>query len=291
MKRFDEIVRPENEKIERPVFQPDPIDKYIPSARELKLQLDNWLSKQCSEISERETSGSPEITMKPVKLKDGTLVEFPAKNPAKDMEAHGNPDEYIQYAGKLDDEKNRRTENKAEEDMDAPHIKGAHEEVVDGVKHYYDDNGNEYRVGENLKPNCIYEINGYTYKTDGQGRIISASGKLHMKEHEGRLPIRDSIEDIGKGDQQDGDDRGHLIGDQFDGANGLENMIPQDADINRNDFRKLENELAKEVRAGKDVFVEVTPIYEGDSRRPSGVMVTYTIDGKTSTVFFPNGRE
>lgn len=166
-----------------------------------------------------------------------------------------------------------------------------HQEVIDGETYYYDDNGNLYRIGNELLPNSQYELNGYTYKTDEYGRIISAEGTLHMKDRDGRLTIRDSLEDIGKGDQKEGDDRGHLIGDQFDGSNGLENMVPQDANINRNDFRNFENELAKEVKDGKEVKVKVEPIYEGDSRRPMAIVVTYSIDGEESVRVFPNSQE
>lgn len=155
-------------------------------------------------------------------------------------------------------------------------------------KCYNDDNGRLYRVGNELEPECEYEIHGYNYKTDDLGRIVSAEGKLHIKDRENRLPIRDTIENIGKGDQRESDDRGHLIGDQFDGGNGLENMVPQDANINRNDFRNFENELAKEVKAGNDVRNKVEPIYEGDSRRPIALVVTYSIDGEESVRIFPN---
>lgn len=155
--------------------------------------------------------------------------------------------------------------------------------------HYYDDNGELYRIGNELMPNSEYEIHGYKYKTDELGRIILVKGLLHLKYHEGRKYIRDSIEDIGKGDQREGDDRGHLIGDQFDGSNGLENMIPQDADVNRNDFKNFENELASSVKEGKRVDVKIEPQYEGDSRRPTAIIVTYSIDGKEGVRFFPNG--
>ena len=53
------------------------------------------------------------------------------------------------------------------------------------------------------------------------------------------MPIKDSIESIGKGYEKVGDDRGHLIGDQFGGANSLENMIPQKAEINQTIYEKL----------------------------------------------------
>lgn len=174
---------------------------------------------------------------------------------------------------------------------DSTEKRSSHEEVIDGVTYYYDDNGILYRVGNELTPGCTYELNGYRYQTDDMGRIRSAEGTLHQKEHEGRLTIKDSIEDIGKGDQREGDDRGHLIGDQFDGSNGLENMIPQDAEINRTDFRNFENELAKAVKDGRTVDYEVEPVYDGESRRPSAIVVTYHIDGETSVRVFPNGKE
>jgi len=158
-------------------------------------------------------------------------------------------------------------------------------------KPYLDDNGKLYRIGNELAPNSAYEINGYKYSTDDQGRIMSAEGTLHMKNHDGRLTIKDSIENIGKGDQKEGDHRGHLIGDQFDGSNGLENMIPQDANINRNDFRNFENELAKEVKDGKKVNAKVEPIYDADSRRPDAIVVTYSVNGDESIRVFPNGKE
>ncbi len=166
-----------------------------------------------------------------------------------------------------------------------------HQETIDGKTYYYDDNGKLYRVENDLALNTEYEINGYKYKTDEQGRIISVEGKLHMKERDGRLSIKDSMEDIGKGDQKESDDRGHLIGDQFDGSNGMENMIPQDADINRNDFKNFENELAKEVKAGREVYVKVEPVYEGNSRRPVAIVITYSIDGQESVRVFPNSQE
>lgn len=160
--------------------------------------------------------------------------------------------------------------------------------VEDSVKIEYDDNNTPYRIGDELIPNTDYEINGYSYHTDEYGRITSVEGTLHIKNREGRLPIKDSIETIGKGDQKETDDRGHLIGDQFDGSNGMENMIPQDANINRGDYNKLEQELAKEVKDGKKVEVKIEPQYEGESRRPSNIVVSYTINGETNVKIFPN---
>lgn len=181
--------------------------------------------------------------------------------------------------------------NNESNNENSDNIGNPHQETIDGKTYYYDDNGKLYRVDNDLVPNSEYEINGYKYQTDDQGRIVSAEGTLHLKEHEGRLTIRDSIEDIGKGDQKEGDDRGHLIGDQFNGSNGLENMIPQDANINRNDFKNFENELAKKVKDGDEVTVKVEPVYERDSKRPSAIIVTYSINGEEFVKVFPNDSE
>ena len=165
------------------------------------------------------------------------------------------------------------------------------QENVDGKTYYYDDNGKLYRVEKDLVPNSEYKINGYEYKTDEAGRIVSVEGKLHTKEHDGKLPIKDSLPDIGKGDEKPDDDRGHLIGDQFGGSSGSENLIPQDAKINRVDYAKLENQLASEVKNGHDVRAKIEIKYDGDSRRPVGLVYNYSIDGERDMRIFPNGKE
>lgn len=175
--------------------------------------------------------------------------------------------------------------------VDEAEVTNPRQEIIDEKVNYFDDNGVLYRVENDLVPNNQYELNGYKYQSDEKGRIVSAEGVLHMKDREGRLPIRDSIEDIGKGEQQENDDRGHLIGDQFDGSNGLENMIPQDAGINRNDFKNFENELAAKVKAGDEVKVKIEPIYDGDSRRPTDIVVTYSINGVEDVRIFSNEKE
>lgn len=160
---------------------------------------------------------------------------------------------------------------------------------VEGNKNYYDDNKSLYRINDDLLPNCSYEIKGYLYQTDEIGRIISAKGQLHLKQHEGRLSIKDSIEVIGKGDELSTDDRGHLIGDQFGGSSDLGNLIPQDADVNRQTFKNFENELAKKIKEGNTVLCEIEPIYEGNSRRPELLIVNYSINGEKNMRIFPNG--
>lgn len=182
------------------------------------------------------------------------------------------------------------SESMSDTEMDAP-VEDANyiNNVNEGATK--DDNQNPYRIGKELIPNNEYEINGYKYKTDDMGRVISAEGTLHMTDREDRLPIKDKIEDIGRGDELPGDNRGHLIGDRFDGSNGLENMIPQDADVNQKDYKYFENELANEVKSGKEVWVKVEPVYEEGSYRPTMLVVTYSIDGEMDVRIFPNSKE
>ncbi len=161
-----------------------------------------------------------------------------------------------------------------------------------GHNKYYDDNGNLYRVDKELLPNSEYTINGYDYKTDEKGRIIEAGGKLRMKKHTGYKSIKDSLNDIGKGDENEKtDDKGHLVGDQFGGINRLENAVAQDATINRVDYKRLEDRLADRVKNGDDVRVLIEPVYEGDSNRPAAISFTYSINGDVSIQIFPNRKD
>ncbi len=203
------------------------------------------------------------------------------------------PSNELPHMKSMEGRRPERTRESERPSTELPHLKetGAYQKNIDGVEHYYDDNGKLYRKDNNLVPNSKYELNGYRYTSDEKSRITSAQGTLHLKERETRLPIKDPIENIGKGDQKENDDRGHLIGDQFDGVNRLENMVPQNADVNRNSFRNFENELAKEVKSGKDVNVKVEPMYEGNSHRPESIVVIYKINGNEGIRIFPNDKE
>ncbi len=159
-----------------------------------------------------------------------------------------------------------------------------------GPKVYYDDNGTKFREGEHLLPDKKFEINGYKYETDDKGRVISADGRLKIKDPE----YKRDMENVKKLDGQEykqTDDRGHLIGHQFGGSDKLENLVPMDAGLNRGDFAKLETTLADAVKDGADVRLKVEPVYEGDSTRPAEIRVTYSIDGDRDVIVFRNESE
>lgn len=159
---------------------------------------------------------------------------------------------------------------------------------VDGAKCSTDDLGKVYRVGDDLVPDSTYEINGYRYATDSKGRITSAEGMLHLKTHEGRLTIHDTLEKIGKGFEKLLDERGHLIADRFDGSAGMENIVAMNGKVNREAFVKIEDKCADALKLGKEVYYKVEPIYEGSSHRPSAFAITDIIDGEETVTFLRN---
>lgn len=155
-------------------------------------------------------------------------------------------------------------------------------------KTYYDDNGEKYREGNSLEPNTVFEKNGYTYQTDDMGRVISAEGKLQVKDHKGRNEMPDTRDVVAHGKMADSDDRGHLIADRFNGSGELENLVPMDGKLNKGDYLKLEDTLADAVKDGADVRMKVEPVYNGDSNRPDEFRVSYTVDGDKEVVVFKN---
>lgn len=61
-----------------------------------------------------------------------------------------------------------------------------------------------------------------------------------------------------------------------------------DSNLNRGEFKKLENSWAKALENGQTVDVKVTPVYKGDSVRPDSFKVTQIIDGIKSNKILKN---
>ena len=62
------------------------------------------------------------------------------------------------------------------------------------------------------------------------------------------------------------------------------------SNLNRGAWKKMENGWDKALNTGKNVRVNIKPIYTGASRRPDVFNVNYWIDGKKNTEFFKNGN-
>ena len=159
---------------------------------------------------------------------------------------------------------------------------------IDGKIYETDDNGKIYKInGCELLPNNEYTISGITYKTDEFGRIISCTGKAILTQDGERDNNAQTM--AGGEDRRDGDQGGHIVARILGGAKGIENMLAmRGTAINQSVYKRMENEISKEVKDGKEVQINVKVDYKEESKRPSKITVTYTIDGKETVVQFDN---
>ena len=154
---------------------------------------------------------------------------------------------------------------------------------IDGRKWETDDNGKIYAVDGKLMPNIEYSLNEFEYRTDEHGRIVHAEGDVKLTDK-----ARDPMPEMSSKDKKDTDDKGHVIGHQIGGLEKIGNLVPQDFNLNRGEYKKLENELARLAKDGYDVKVEVSLKYKDGLDRPDTFRVKYTVDGKTYVKVFKN---
>ena len=53
------------------------------------------------------------------------------------------------------------------------------------------------------------------------------------------------------------------------------------ANLNRGEWKQLENRWVKTLPEAKTVYVKIEPLYEGTSLRPESFYITSSIDGET----------
>ena len=70
------------------------------------------------------------------------------------------------------------------------------------------------------------------------------------------------------------------------------NLVPQNMNLNRGEWKAMENSWERALRAGKEVTdVSVRPVYSGLSIRPYKIEVSYTIDGiEYKKAFYNKGK-
>ena len=129
--------------------------------------------------------------------------------------------------------------------------------------------------------------NGYRFGIDIVERTQLVSGDLLLKLE--RRSQRNQLA-AGKPDRLPHDDGGHFIAVRFNGPHDWFNHYAQERGFNRGGYRALEDTWAKELKVGKRVSVTIDPEYQGLSRRPSHIVVTWTINGQTRTKRFENGK-
>ena len=128
-----------------------------------------------------------------------------------------------------------------------------------------------------LKPNIQYTSpEGYTYKTDNLGRITSVEGTLQLGIAKRK---KNAQRRVGGKDRLPDDEGGHLIASIFKGSGNYDNLVPMNGNLNKGEWKKLENDWAEALKEvpPRDVKVKITPIYQGDSQRPVLFRVQYKI--------------
>jgi len=125
--------------------------------------------------------------------------------------------------------------------------------------------------------------NGYEFYIDAINRTRQAYGLWHFGPSE-----RSRKNQAGVPDRQPADDGGHYIAARFEGPSDAFNHFAQNANFNRGRYRALEDEWANALRAGDKVFVNIVPHYQGLSRRPDWIDVTWSINGHKKRLRFMN---
>lgn len=131
--------------------------------------------------------------------------------------------------------------------------------------------------------------NGYGFQIDVIERMRHVQGEITVTSTHQRS--RQSQAQAGGADRRTTDDGGHYIAARFNGPRDAFNHFAQDASFNRGAYRALEDGWAREVRAGRRVFVDIVPHYRGASARPYKLTVTWQMDGRRQTREFRNERK
>ncbi|MBD8037380.1 DNA/RNA non-specific endonuclease [Solibacillus sp. A46] len=134
-----------------------------------------------------------------------------------------------------------------------------------------------------LLPNAKYVTNDdYKYTTDELRRIVNVEAPELIFKKTDRNKYAQS--NVGNKDRLSDDDGGHLIGAQFNGPGDIDNLIPQNSQINRRGavWYNMETEWANALKEvpPKKVSVNIKPIYSNNSMRPDSFTIRYQIEGK-----------
>ncbi|WP_235617228.1 DNA/RNA non-specific endonuclease [Lysinibacillus mangiferihumi] len=70
---------------------------------------------------------------------------------------------------------------------------------------------------------------------------------------------------------------GHLIASIFKGSGSLDNLVPMNGNLNKGEWKKLENMRAKQLDKGQGVEVKIKAIYKGDLQRPISFEIEYKV--------------
>jgi hypothetical protein len=130
--------------------------------------------------------------------------------------------------------------------------------------------------------------NGYSFQVDTLDRTTNVDGELTLQNG---ARSRAAQSQAGGSDRLPSDDGGHFIAARFNGPDNSFNHFAQDSSFNRGAYRSLEDDWAADLKAGKSVSVDIAAHYTGTSARPESLIVTWTMNGRTTRQQFRNARK
>lgn len=154
-------------------------------------------------------------------------------------------------------------------------------------------------------PNKTYHIDGNSiFKTDGLGRTIFAEQDRTEIINDTKANLdqdrRNILGTIKGGLDSSVEDAGHILQKSQGGINECVNLVPMDSEWQRpgGNWRALETkeeQIITEARANgaQNIISQRTPIYEGDSQRPSSIIFETIVDGKkviSETIECPSSK-
>lgn len=126
---------------------------------------------------------------------------------------------------------------------------------------------------------------GYNFEVDASDRTY---GTLRLQPDQRRSPKNQT--DAGRPDRQPKDHGGHFIAREFGGPEIRYNHFAQNARFNTSDYRKLENDWKRHLKAGRKVKVDIRSLYSATSKRPNWISVYFEVDGKHARKLLPNKK-
>jgi hypothetical protein len=130
------------------------------------------------------------------------------------------------------------------------------------------------------------EANGHVWTVDEAGATREINGTIDLSVTARRS--RRAQRQAGGSDRRTSDDGGHYVARRFGGSPTTFNHFAQDSNFNRGRWRMLEEEWARDSRAGKRIEYRMVPVFEDSSRRPSYINVWWWVDGMEKSLRFPN---
>lgn len=122
--------------------------------------------------------------------------------------------------------------------------------------------------------NATIVVDGrFSYETDDKGRVVKATATLETIDLE--HPRSEHAQKTLSG-KLPGDDAGHLFARIFQGPGQKINLVPMEAlGVNRGEYKSLEAEWRAAIEGDRRVDVSIELSYDGDTRRPDFIFVSY----------------